>query len=251
MASILALSPHLDDAVLSAGASLAALALDGARVEIHTLFAGTPQPPLSPVARAFHADCGLHDDAMNVRRQEDAAAMAAIGAAPDHGDFLEALYRRDAEGAWLCSYDGAVFDAALPPEEALMNALASWIGELCAQFQPQQLLTCAGVGGHVDHRLTREATLQAAATGGLPVLLWEDLPYGVGSQATEIPGDGVAMALPPAAWERKRYAIACYSSQVRMLWPTGLDWWRQLDAHARSRGRGDPAELLWKVHPAR
>jgi LmbE family N-acetylglucosaminyl deacetylase len=251
MERILALSPHLDDAVLSAGASFAALVLNGVRVEICTLFAGTPQPPLSPVARAFHADCGLRDDAMSVRRQEDVVAMAAIGAAPYHLDFLEALYRRDAEGGWLCRYDGAVFDAALPREEALMTALASRIGDLCAISQPQQLLTCAGVGGHVDHRLTRDATLLAASAAGLPVVLWEDLPYGVGSQIAEVSGDRAVIPLPPAAWERKQYAIICYLSQVRMLWPVGFDWWRQLDEHARSRGWGRATELLWKVHPAR
>ncbi len=55
---VLAISPHLDDAALSAGATLADFAARGANVDVVTLFAGTPHEPLSAVNRAFHAKCG-------------------------------------------------------------------------------------------------------------------------------------------------------------------------------------------------
>ncbi|MGH3829147.1 MAG: PIG-L deacetylase family protein [Pseudonocardiaceae bacterium] len=56
---VLAVSPHLDDAALSAGATLADLAARGVDVQVCTLFTGAPHEPLSAVARAFHARCDL------------------------------------------------------------------------------------------------------------------------------------------------------------------------------------------------
>ena len=80
--TVLALSPHLDDAVMSVGASLAALAEAGSQVMLCTVFAGAPAPPLSEAARVFHAHCGLADDGVAVRRAEDESASAAIGTHP-------------------------------------------------------------------------------------------------------------------------------------------------------------------------
>ena len=49
-AKVLLISPHLDDAAMSAGATIAALTAAGSQVVVCTVFAGKPQPPFSGVA---------------------------------------------------------------------------------------------------------------------------------------------------------------------------------------------------------
>ncbi|MGH3869204.1 MAG: PIG-L deacetylase family protein [Pseudonocardiaceae bacterium] len=116
---VLAISPHLDDAALSAGATLTDFVARGADVNVFTLFAGAPPEPLSEVARAFHVKCGLSQDASAgaLRIDEDRAAMDQLGVRAHHCGFLDAIYRRAPDGHWLCEHDRAMFDG-LPLDSA-------------------------------------------------------------------------------------------------------------------------------------
>lgn len=108
------------------------------------------------------------------------------------------------------------------------------------------MLTCAAIGGHVDHRLTREAVTAATSRAGAPMLLWEDLPHAMRRPDDAIHGRPRPHHPTPVAWERKWAAIPCYRSQIAMLWPNGADWRSELSAHAVIRGGGfRPAEMLW------
>jgi LmbE family N-acetylglucosaminyl deacetylase len=239
---VLLISPHLDDAVLSMGATIAALTEAGTRVIIGTVFAGKPKSPFSPVAEAFHADCGFDCDGMEVRREEDMAALAVVGAEGVHLDFLDAIYRRMADD-WLCRHPHAMFDSAPPAEPALQGVVAEAIGQLTYTLAPQQIWTCAAIGGHVDHRLTRAAVTAAARVVGLMPAYWEDLPYGFDHQPV------CHGTLPPPAPVRvehlhtKLAAISCYNSQLRMLWPA-VDWRCLILKQAAARWSGG-FELRW------
>ncbi|MDQ3762492.1 MAG: PIG-L family deacetylase [Actinomycetota bacterium] len=244
---VLAISPHLDDAALSAGATLADFAAQGADVEVVTLFAGTPREPLSPVARAFHVKCHLPEDtsAVALRIKEDRAAMNELGARARHREFLDAVYRRGPDGQWLCHHDRAMFDDQPIDQDDLLDEISHQVRYLITIRKPDLVLSCAAVGDHIDHRLTRAAALNTATGASVPILLWEDLPYAIGRPPTAAPA--LRFTAPPAAWERKWRAIACYTSQIRMLWPAEIDWITQLLAHAKTRGGrygGPPAELL-------
>ncbi|MGH3769919.1 MAG: PIG-L deacetylase family protein [Pseudonocardiaceae bacterium] len=239
---VLAVSPHLDDAALSAGATLADFAVHGADVEVCTVFAGTPGEPVSSVARAFHARCGLPANASAVTRriEEDRAAMDQLGARAHYCGFLDFIYRRAPDGRPLCGHDQAMFDD-LPLElDGLLGEVSREVGRVVAALAPDLVLTCAAVGDHVDHRLTRAAVLDAVTT--VPILLWEDLPYAIGRPSLAPPP--LAPTTSCEAWERKWRAVACYPTQIHMLWPTGTDWAAELRTHAQARGDGHPVELM-------
>ena len=91
---VLAVSPHLDDAAFSAGATLAALADAGHDVVVVTVFTGSVPDPTG-FALACQTDKGLAPDVdyMALRRAEDAAAQAVLGTAPVHLPLREAPHR--------------------------------------------------------------------------------------------------------------------------------------------------------------
>ncbi|MGH3906556.1 MAG: PIG-L deacetylase family protein [Pseudonocardiaceae bacterium] len=242
---VLAVSPHLDDAALSAGATLADLVAQGADVQVVTLFAGVPDESLSAVARVFHANCGLPENAsaFTLRLDEDQAAMDELGARPQHCGFLDAIYRRAPDGSWLCGHDRAMFDDLPLDQNGLLGELSGEIGRILAAVAPDLVLTCAAMGNHIDHRLTRAAALDAVSGTEVRILLWEDIPYAINhSPITTRPS--LTRTTPPGAWERKWRAIARYTSQVRMLWSADADWIAELFTHATIRGDGRPAELF-------
>jgi LmbE family N-acetylglucosaminyl deacetylase len=79
---IVVLSPHLDDAVLSLGASIADAVATGADVAIVTAFAGDPAQRSDPSVWDQRAGFSSSLEALDARREEDRRACAALGARP-------------------------------------------------------------------------------------------------------------------------------------------------------------------------
>jgi LmbE family N-acetylglucosaminyl deacetylase len=243
---VLAFSPHLDDAALSAGALLAGLADGGSDVHVVTLFAGLPQEAISPLARAFHDSCDLPHDATAVaaRRREDLDAIHILGARAHHAELLDAVYRRRRDGEWLYDDGWALFDGMSPADD-VMTEVRACVERFLDLLTPDLILTCAAVGGHADHLFTRTAVTAVAEPTEAGVMLWEDLPYAIGAGQPGHMGTPLPIRVSPADWERKRAAVARYASQTRILWPGYADWARTLKDHALSRGNGQLAEVLW------
>jgi LmbE family N-acetylglucosaminyl deacetylase len=257
MATILAVSPHLDDAVLSYGGQLVQLCTRGDRVIVYTVFAGLPSPPYSPAAVKYHQLWGLPDDPVRARLQEDQLAMGLLGAAGMYGPFLDGIYRRDGSGGWLVPLEGRSGGDHLSAEPALVAGIAEAVGQLIADIGPSLVVTCSATGDHVDHARARNATVMAAMRTATPIRLWEDLPYGCRTDyIPSLPGD-VALAsariehVDGQAWETKMHAVGCYASQHQMLVYQGHSIAEQLSTHALSRGRfhGDQCygELAWDI----
>ena len=91
------LSPHLDDAVLSAGGLIHDQAKSGIPVEIWTFMSGyPPEGEFSQFAELQHHMWGFPsaEAAVSTRREEDERAAAIVGASAVHLDFLDCIYRR-------------------------------------------------------------------------------------------------------------------------------------------------------------
>ncbi|PVZ14186.1 PIG-L deacetylase family protein [Actinomycetospora cinnamomea] len=188
------LSPHLDDAVLSCGALMRALA---PRSEIHvvTVFTATTDGPHTRAARSFLRQCG-HGDATDgstlfaARREEDRVVLDGLGVSHEHLGLPDALFRRRAVPRALAGpaarvarvlpelvhrYPTFRYDIALGRvsrgDRALGAALAA---RLEARLAGADLVFAPlGVGRHVDHLLTR--TLGAGHPGR--VVYYSDFPY--------------------------------------------------------------------------
>ena len=168
------LSPHLDDAVFSCGGLIAQQVSAGETVTVFTVCAGdSPVGELTPFAYELHRRWGGSGSPMAARRAEDLVACGRLGASVVHYTLVDAIYRRGPDGQPLYESEPSIFGALHPADEAR-------VPELAAAFQPAlpadaEVYSPLGLGGHVDHRLTRRAAEQLARK------LWyyRDLPYGL------------------------------------------------------------------------
>jgi LmbE family N-acetylglucosaminyl deacetylase len=257
------LSPHLDDAVLSCGATIARQVDTGDQVDVLTIMTGTPSGvALSAYAKELHVKAGNPEDMMATRRAEDEAACAVLGAILDHLKFLDAPYRVDpSNGAFLYTSDEELMAGQIhPADAALVGDLIVAIVELIKAARAI-LYAPLGAGGHVDHLLAREVAL-GLQDGGYTVLFYEDYPYvedgyklvaalarsadcGMGWRAAELCyGDPQDVAL-------KCEAIARYTSQVPILFGDATQVNERVLAYMTRVGGDRPAERFWEtVWPA-
>ncbi len=132
------LSPHLDDGVFSLGAGLAQATRHGAEVTVLTVLAGDPEStaPAGPWdARAGFSSAG---EAARVRREEDRAACAVLGARPVWLPFCDEQYERgaDEDEVWAAVTDvisAAKADTVLVPAFPLNQPDHAWLADLVAR----------------------------------------------------------------------------------------------------------------------
>ena len=235
---ILALSPHLDDAAYSAGGTLRRLADAGHRVVVATLFTlSVPNP--TGFALACQTDKGLapNVDYMALRRGEDLAAMAALGAEARHLDLPEAPHRGYASAKEL-------FGPIRPDDAATTGAVATRVRTLIAELVPGLVLAPQGLGGHADHVHLVRALL---GTDGPPVVWWRDTPYAIRTPEARPPEplgpESCPVVTPIAATlGAKLDACAAYASQNGFQFGGDAATREGLARFAAAEGEGEPAE---------
>ena len=165
------LSPHLDDAVLSAGGLIYEQTRSGIPVEIWTFMCGfAPEEAVSPFAEVLHQQWGFSsaEETARSRREEDRNAAAVVGATVVHFDFLDCIYRRKPSGEWLYS---EITTPPFPEDGIIPVQIAEAVS---ARLKPDDVVVAQlSVGSHVDHVLVR----QAAELLGRPLLYDVDVPY--------------------------------------------------------------------------
>jgi LmbE family N-acetylglucosaminyl deacetylase len=131
--NIAVLSPHLDDGVLSLGASIAQATQSGHRVTVVTVFAGDPESTASPGRWDRRAGFVNAGEATRVRRAEDARACKLLGAETVWLDFADGDYEEERnDNAIWAAIDSAVqqADAVLLPGRPLIHPDHAWLTTL-------------------------------------------------------------------------------------------------------------------------
>lgn len=242
------LSPHLDDAVLSCGGSIATQTAAGRTVLIATLAAGEPDgTELSGFAQSLHASWELVVETVSRRRQEDKAACRRLGADYWHGTLPDCIYRTHPEtGDPFYNSVPALFGEVDTAESALIDGLVQQM----AAFPPHdQIVVPVTAGNHVDHQLTRIAAERCFGNG---LLYYEDYPY-----VQEVPhAVEKALASQHAAWvseviplnetaiQAKVEAIAAYASQV----PGLFGGQARMESQVRHYIAAVGGERFWRRH---
>ena len=209
------ISPHLDDAVLSAGGLIYDQVRSGMQVEIWNILGGFPPPgELSPLAQVLHFQWGIPttDELIRARRAEDGRACQRVGATPVYFDYFDCIYRRGKNGEWLYSY---IF---VPPHEDEEDLIAQIAESISARLEPTDQLVCQlGVGSHIDHTLVRRAVERIQR----PIFYYADIPY-LFRTPEELTSKTVGMkanahVVSEAGLQSWHEAIARYESQLSSL----------------------------------
>jgi len=199
---VLAVSPHLDDAAFSVGATLAVLAAAGHDVTVLTCFTrSVPDPQGFALACQTDKGLGPEVDYMALRRREDDAALAVLGVRGQHLDLLEAPHR---------GYDSAaaLFAGAHPDDTAWRD-----VADLLAPLEADLWLAPQGLGGHVDHL----QVLRAVAGLNRPTAWWRDSPYVLREPGARPGADlprGLATVELPQDRDRRGRACQAYVTQL-------------------------------------
>ena len=213
--SLLVVSPHLDDAVLSLGALLARVARSGKRAAVLTVFAGDTDSLKPCGGWDRRGGFATEGEAARARRLEDRAACGLLGAEPHWLSFSEADYREALDGDAVRSAILAVVTRLAPgdllvPGFPLVNPDHAWVRALFEGWE----LPCRRLG------------------------LYAEQPYRFRSAGAR-PGDGwISAGRDPRDVWKKRRAILAYRSQMKLL---GLDRHRnsklnRMLLHERIRG---------------
>lgn len=211
------LSPHLDDAALSCGGSIAAAVAAGEPVLVVTICTAAPpvDAEFSPLAQHFHAEWGLSPgEVMQTRLAEERAALETLGADGLWAGALDAIYRMP-----QAYHSRETLFGAPDPVDPLVATLHELCHHLRAQFPQAVIYAPLGVGQHVDHQLTCRIAAQLAG----PVMWYEDFPYVAREGELERRLAQLDWPLRPLAraiderMNARLAAIAAYASQLAEL----------------------------------
>ena len=209
------LSPHLDDAALSAGGLIYEQTRSGVEVEIWTFMCGFPRDgEYSQFAEENHAKWGFSsaEETVRARRAEDVNAANILGAKFVHFDFLDCIYRRGRNKEWLYR------EISVPPHEEDADIPAQIASAISTRVAPDDVLVCQlTVGSHVDHVLVRN---------GAELIGWSlryiiDVPY-VFYKPQDVDSKSVGMeesvySVSEAGLRSWQDAVSAYTSQFPVL----------------------------------
>jgi LmbE family N-acetylglucosaminyl deacetylase len=242
MNTALVLSPHLDDAAFSCGATMAMLADAGWRVCLATAFTRRVHP-----AHGFALDCQLDKglspevDYMALRQEEDEVAADILGVADLRWlDLPEAPHRGYASAP-------ALFGPVREGDE-IWRDLAALVTDLMDELQPDVVLGPQGLGNHVDHRQMIVAIEHAMEHDVLQgkLAFYRDTPYALRNPAAlpivtlkGLPASEVSIG----PWLERKVAAACaYASQIGFQFGGATAAGAALRAFALDEGDGHAAE---------
>lgn len=209
------ISPHLDDAVLSAGGLLYDQTQNGIPVEIWTIACGFPKTTrLSDYARLLHTSWGIDSahEVVSARREEDKRAAKIVGARSVHFDVPDCIYRLGPDDEFL--YDH-IF---LPPHEFEAQFPEKIAGMLSSRLKEDDVVLCQlSVGGHVDHVLVRQGVELLERS----LLYVADIPYLLNTpEDLDERISGLKESVYPISevgLERWKDAVAAHTSQMNEL----------------------------------
>jgi LmbE family N-acetylglucosaminyl deacetylase len=223
-------SPHLDDAVLSLGATIARTVEEGGRVLVVSCFTGAPEGPVPEPLRVF-AD-------YEARTREDASALSRLGADHRWLGLVERAFRVPMLGSWAAVFETPAERSAFPHLSTLRDVLVG----LAREHPRAELCLPLGVGNHVDHVEVFLAGLDARLELGpeRACSFYED-PYALGTRMR-----ARHFVTRERRWARLRGPDLTSLRMLAMMWTI-----------ARAR-RGPPVEALagaparalsWRVEP--
>jgi LmbE family N-acetylglucosaminyl deacetylase len=212
----LVISPHFDDAVLSAGAWLTRH--PGATVA--TVFSGLPGEGVVAHEWDFNGGFTTGNDAATGRRAEDAGALELLQADQVVLGFLDGPYR---------PMTGRIHESEDIYNGDIHAAITTSLRQLLEGLRPRRCYFPLGAL-HEDHHIASNAAVAAILEADLPAIAYTDLPYAFSfpdfpaQRIAELQGMGCRVTEYPTMlgdYLLKREAVSCYQSQLGLVGTDG------------------------------
>lgn len=204
-ARLVVVSPHLDDAVFSAGATLAEAAASGIDVLNVTVFAGVPDSNGAPGSWDRQARFASDGEAARRRRLEDEAGCRAIGVEPRWLPYRDDQYSDDRSAIWNeLEPVLAEADAILVPGFPLQHPDHVWVTSLVWDARAR----LPRIGFYVEQPYAEAVLFRR---GLLPER---------GGGAADLFGELIVWSRSRprlAHWWQKQKGFAAYSSQLKAM----------------------------------
>jgi glycosyltransferase involved in cell wall biosynthesis/LmbE family N-acetylglucosaminyl deacetylase len=227
------ISPHLDDAALSAGGLISYLA-DKTSVEVATVFTDGGSPYGNTLsARQFLKQTGYRDAAAlyNVRRAEDVRAYESIGVSWKHFGFTDAMWRitphpsalRRLLGKFLSEFlhDYPTFRMHVARKNIVdPRSVAEVVDRLRKEFVHSErfaVFAPVAIDTHVDHVIVRRACEAVFPQA----IWWVDSPYLDAEQTFGEDSKRFSCAIFSGHEKAKRHLVSAYGSQIKAMFPDG------------------------------
>lgn len=243
-------SPHFDDVPLSLGQSLRDGVFSKDRVHVRVAFGHTNWTSWVHPTPARARWVGLW------RRAEETAASVVFGyrwtaAGWDEVILRHALAQEDRTGDWELLGPESILDPSSDlTGEPLVHDVAGWLRAIASGpgamgppdgSAPDLLLVCAGLGGHVDHRIVARAAASLVGSVETSIGFYEDRPYvshlSVSERDQQLADLGLDLTpievSDPVSRSTQMRARRCYPSQMAPFFEEAMDLDRVVDARER------------------
>ena len=185
------ISPHLDDAVLSAGDLILFLIEQKIPVTVITVFTKISPKPYTLSAKSFIRQCGYNDAELLFadRRSEDKEIFKKIGIQTEHFDFVDATWRKkenissfrkilsrfipELGHRYPIHQLNVISGKIVPEDQLLIDEVGSAISKIIGENNDCRIFAPAAFGNHVDHTLARKVCAKYFPGA----ILWSDFPY--------------------------------------------------------------------------
>lgn len=225
-------SPHLDDAVLSAGGIIAKLISENKKVCVITVFTQGSDAVKSKDSKDFIKKCYSKTsfELFKRRKIEDIKALKYLDCNFIHLDFIDALFRVNKFKLVYPNYK-AVFSGKISSEdERIISEINNKLKIIKQTYCKKNYLlwTPIGIGNHVDHIIVYKTVISVFGT---EVFFWEDIPYrnkyiNVVKRLNFIPKEKFRLERKEfnniKFAETKKNCLKFYKTQLRSLLQNGL-----------------------------
>ena len=130
----------------------------------------------------------------------------ALGAVLPEFIHIYPIYRINVIGGKISKHD-----------EEMILEIAGELKKIISGLNKYYIFCPLGIGGHVDHAITREVCLKNFKN----VILWSDFPYSLNEDVTNVRIIKKELFRWSDYMEQKKNMISAYRSQIKGLFPDG------------------------------
>lgn len=222
-------SPHLDDAIFSAGGLISYLISKSARVLVINVFSNAGAPPYSLSAKRHLQLCGYEDanELYKKRVKEDSKIFKSLGVSPINLGFVEALYRRkNKQPRWgkilpeyllvYPTYRWHIVRGKISEKDAKnVLEIKRKVKEIIAKRENCIIFCPIANAAHVDHVIVRNVCSELCNE----VVYWDDYPYNLSKRELKnkfVENDNYKINAFDKFQNKRLHLIKSYKSQIKV-----------------------------------